>query len=511
MLPFISGKSPTFPPGKQPHSSLNSQSSLERIRWFMGSEVTQRFFEAEDFSQFRTRLDEETALLKKTFDDEAFSTRGDVAGFELEAWLVNQSGDPLADNEHFLNALDSPLVVPELAKFNIELNGSPCALTGKVFSRMHDELSATWQRCLDTADKLGCHLITIGTLPTAEADIFIDENMSGMLRYKSLNDRVMALRDGRHLQIDIEGTEGTEDLSLKHHDVMLEAAATSFQIHLQCHPQNAVRDFNASIIASAPLVAVGANSPFLFGHSLWDESRIPLFEQSVDVGEHNKPRVTFGTDYAHDSLFEIFEENRTQHLILLPMVQDAPPSKFNHLRFQNGTMWRWVRPLLGFDFDGQLHLRIEQRVPSAGPTLRDCVANAAFYYGMVRGFSLLPEPPELRLSFRDARENFYNAARYGLNARVIWHDGQQQQETNMSKLITTELLPLAKRGLQSLDIPEAEIRDFLDIIGARVDSGQNGAAWQRRWMRMNKGNLHELVLAYRELQDTNQPVHTWPL
>jgi gamma-glutamyl:cysteine ligase YbdK (ATP-grasp superfamily) len=318
----------------------------------------------------------------------------------------------------------------------------------------------------------------------------------------------MALRDGQKLAIDIEGDD---PLCLEHHDVMLEAATTSFQIHLQCRPDMAVRDFNASLISSAPLVAVSANSPFLFGHRLWDESRIPLFEQCVDVGEHNKPRVTFGADYVHDSLFEVFEENRRDHLILIPMVQDSPPEKFSHLRFQNGTMWRWVRPLLGFDFDGQLHLRIEQRVASAGPTPLDCVANAAFYYGMVKGMGLQSAAPESQLTFTDARENFYKAARYGLNARICWATDGRREEIGMRQLITEQLIPLAQRGLQSLNIPDMEIDEYLGIVASRVDNSQNGAAWQRRWMTRNEASLNDLVLAYRELQDTNQPVHTWPL
>lgn len=474
----------------------------------MGSEVQQRFFEAEDFSNFRARLDEETALLKTVFDLQAFSRRGDVAGFELEAWLIDEQGQPQAENEKFLEKLASPLVVPELARFNIELNGSPCALTGKVFSRLHDELSATWQRCVETAQEMGCNLLTIGTCPTAEPELFVDDNMSGMLRYKSLNDRVMALRDGQQLKIDIDGDDA---LSLRHHDVMLEAAATSFQIHLQCRPEWAVRDFNASLIASAPLVAAGANSPFLFGKTLWDESRIPLFEQSVDVGSHNKPRVTFGSDYVHQSLFEIFEENRTEHLILLPMVQDDPPNKFSHLRFQNGTMWRWVRPLLGFDFDGQVHLRIEQRVPSAGPTLKDSMANAAFYYGMVRGFAMQDKPPEVSINFHDARENFYTAARYGLNAQIVKHSDAPRREINMSAWILEDLLPMARLGLADFDIPVEEIEEYLGIVSARVENGQNGAAWQRRWKTLNQGSMQDMVRTYRQLQDSNQPVHTWPV
>ena len=50
---------------------------------------------------------------------------------------------------------------------------------------------------------------------------------------------------------------------------------------------------------------------------------------------------------------------------------------------------------------------------------------------------------------------------------------------------------------------------YLGIIGARVASGQNGAAWQRRWVAHHGGDLHALVAAYRKLQDSGDPVHEW--
>ena len=474
----------------------------------MGSEVPHRYFDADDFSHFRERLDNETALLKTLFEKGGFSPRGNVIGFELEAWLVDSAGNPAADNEQFLDKLGSPLVVPELAKFNIELNGSPCALTGKVFSRLYDELRATWRKCCETASYLDRTVLAIGTLPTAREKIFVTANMSSMLRYKSLNDRIMALRDGKKLQVNIEGDEF---LSLEHHDVMLEAAATSFQIHLQCYSNTAVRDFNASLIAAAPLVAIGANSPFLFGHALWDESRIALFEQAVDVGEHNKSRVMFGDDYVQDSMFEIFEQNRADHMILLPVLASEPPNKFAHLRFHNGTLWRWVRPLIGFDFDGQIHLRIEQRVASAGPTLIDCIANAAFYCGLIRGLGLERCSPETKLTFSVAKENFYNAARYGLGAQIRWWKEDGLIQTSIRQLIVEKLVPLASLGLQSLDIPDEEISRFINIIAERAENAQNGAAWQRRWMSLSGGSMHELVQAYTQQQSTERPVHCWAL
>ena len=472
----------------------------------MGEEIARRYFDGEDFSEFRRKLDEETDLLRRLFARGEFSQRGDVAGFELEAWLVDDVGDPVAKNDEYLSTLNNPLVVPELAAFNVELNGSPTALTGRVFSRLHDELSATWNSCLEVAKKTGCHLVTIGILPTIVESMLSSEFMSSMVRYQSLNDRVMALRDGKPLELKIEGEV---DLAMTHPDVMLEAAATSFQIHLQGKPESAVRDFNASIVASAPLVAASANSPYLFGHELWHETRIPLFEQAVNVGDRYLPRVGFGSGYAKDSLLEIFEENQRDHPILIPAVKNEPPSKFSHVRFQNGTLWRWNRPLIGFDFDGQVHLRIEHRVIPAGPTIKDCIANAAFYFGLIRGFSLDGDPIEAAIPFAVARDNFYTAARYGLNASVRWVVAGKQQEIAVRELISDHLLAKARRGLESQNIPDSEISDYLDVIAARVDSGQNGAAWQRRWMHLNSGDLHELVRAYRTRQDKGQPVHTW--
>ncbi len=470
----------------------------------MGDEIERRHFNAEDFSVFRFRLDDETKLLGEHFASELFSVRGDVAGFELEAWLIDANGDPLPKNHDFLERLSNPLVVPELASYNVELNGSPTALTGRTFSRLHDELSATWRDCCTAADDLGCHLVTIGILPTIRETLLSSEYMSKMVRYQALNDRVMALRDGKPLELQIEGDV---DLDMQHPDVMLEAATTSFQIHLQCKPDRAVRDFNAAIVASAPMVAASANSPLLFGRLLWDETRIPLFEQAVDTGDHYPHRVSFGTGYADDSLFEVFQENQKAHPILIPAVHDDAANKFSHVRFHNGTIWRWNRPLIGFDHDGQVHLRIEHRVVPAGPTVKDCVANAALFFGLVRGFGLESEPIEQRIGFEVTQTNFYNAARHGLAGRVVWGD----REVGIREHLLEELLPLARRGLQSYGIPAVDIDDYLGVIEARVETTQNGATWQRRWVAKHGLHPNALVMAYLERQDQGDPVHTWTL
>ncbi len=471
----------------------------------MGDEIEKSQFEPRDFVDFKDRLNREASLIHELFETDAFSHRGEVAGFELEVWLVDEKGHPLPVNQAYLEALNNPLVVPELSAFNIELNGSPTRLAGRTFSRLHDELSATWRDCNACAEAMGCQLVIIGILPTVTQQDLTPSHMSGMVRYQALNDQVVKLRGGEPLVLEIDGEE---PLRLTHDSVMIEAAATSFQVHLQCQPEDAVNTLNASAIASAPLVAVAANSPFLFGHALWDETRIPVFEQAVSLGAAHRPRVFFGSGYANHSLYELFEENLQEFDVLLPANLKDPESSFCYTRFHNGTIWRWNRPLLGFDFDGQPHLRIEHRVIPAGPTLSDCIANAAFYFGLVRGMVLQTEAMEQHIPFETAQNNFYRAARYGLQAELIWSENRR---ISVGRLILDELLPLAASALQSAQIPQEEINKYLSIIEARVKTGQNGATWQRAWIAKYGRDFAALTAAYLKHQQTDEPVHTWSI
>ena len=254
------------------------------------------------------------------------------------------------------------------------------------------------------------------------------------------------------------------------------------------------------------MVAVSANSPVFCGHVLWDETRIPLFEQAVAVGREHYPRVGLGHAYAKDSLFSCFEENLEHYRVLIPAVRDEADARFSHVRFHNGTIWRWNRPLIGFDFDGPIHLRIEHRVCAAGPSIRDCIANAAFYYGLVYGLIASGEHIEASIDFTTAQDNFYRAARDGLGATLHWKDGS---EVELRELLLSELLPLAQRGLESLGIPQTDVADYLGVIQARVASRQNGAEWQRRWIDRYGGDMSELTRAYIERQKTDKPVHEW--
>ncbi len=481
----------------------------------MGQEIQGGRFRKQDFEAFARRLDAETALLAQWHTQGTLSHRHGVGGFELEAWLVDAGGMPLPINEAFLERLnDDALVSPELSRFNIELNSTPLALGGDALRRMHRELEGNWGRCRATAAELGAELLMIGSLPTVSADQLVLENMSPMQRYRALNEQVLRLREGRPLELSIHGEEVLESL---HGDVMLEAATTSFQIHLQVDAARAVRYYNALQILSAPMVAISANSPLLFGKRLWAETRIPLFEQAVAVGGIASAaygplrRVSFGSGYARQSLQEVFEENRAHFPILLPVALSDVEGELEHLRLHNGTIWRWNRPLVGFDEDGTPHLRIEHRVIPAGPSIADTMANAALLYGLACALAESSEPPEAALEFALARDNFYQAARYGLDAHVHWLGGEQGRMRDLLQ----RLLPQAREGLEQLEVARADIDDYMGIIEARLQSGRTGAAWQLAWRERYGGNSNSdnaaLVNAYREQQNSGLPVHDWPL
>jgi hypothetical protein len=335
--------------------------------------------------------------------------------------------------------------------------------------------------------------------------------MSDLKRYRALNEQVLRLREGRPLELDISGRE---HLKVSHSSVMMEAATTSFQLHIKVHPRKAMRAYNASIIASAPMVAVAANSPYLFGHELWDETRIPLFEQSVAVGgfagaSHGPlRRVTFGSGYVRDSILECFVENEQHYPVLLPMRFHDGLEQMSHVRLHNGTIWRWNRPLIGFDYDGIPHLRIEHRVVPGGPTILDMIANAAFFYGLMEALMAAEIPPEQQLDFSVARDNFYTAAHHGMEAHITWLDGTRG---TVRHLVLTRLLPMARLGLERLEIDVADIDRYLGIIEARVETGQTGSVWQRAYAQRHDADLVEMTQVYRQNQDSGTPVHKWAL
>ncbi len=476
----------------------------------MGDEIRAEKFSESDAKRFRQALERETELLGRWFRERRFDDQAYQVGFELEAWLVDLDCHPLPHNDAYLERYNDPLCLPELSRFNIEFNTPHTPVGSGMLSLLHRQLDESWMRATDVAESMDMRLGMIGILPTVqESDLTVD-SMSQLKRYRALNERVMDLRKNRPLQIDIRGRDHLFSL---HEDVMLESACTSFQVHLQVPQSRTVAAYNASMALSAATTAMSCNAPFLFGRDLWDETRVPLFEQSVSLSTfagqtHQRiGRVGCGSGSARESLFEFFEENLDVFPVILPQPFKSEDEQFMHLKLHNGTIWRWNRPLIGSE-DGVPHLRIEHRVMPSGPTGIDMIANVAFWTGAMMAALEGGEGAVLDIPFMTARDNFYRAACTGLDAKVVWDDGAERP---ISELILETLLPMARRGLKASGLDESESDRYLDIIEARVEKRRTGARWMRAWRYSHDGNMRSLVGAYLTRQQSGVPVHEWPL
>lgn len=476
----------------------------------MGANVEKSKYSREEFDEFKSLLRKETAILRDWLNSESKSQTNDyVLGLELEAWIVDHNAIPSPDNKRILELVGDPLLVAELAKYNLEFNAPPAKMEGACFSKLQDDLENLWRKVQDKVQGMDRRLLMIGTLPTLRDDMLTMAYMSDMERYRAINERVFELKNSEPMKLKISGLD---ELDISHTDIMLESATTSFQIHLQSPHHETPATFNASIAASFAIVAAGANSPYLYGKDLWHESRIPTFEQALDVARfRNKEgnmqaRVTFGDGYVKENLGELFEENLDCYEVLLPNCFDKDPNWLSHLRLHNGNIWRWNRPIVGMNSNLSPSLRVEQRVLPAGPTTVDMIANMAFYTGLCLEFSKIDNMTEI-LPFEDMRDNFYACAKHGLDAKVTW---KGRKNIDVQTLILEELISVSRTGLQKFGIDQNDIEFYLNnIMTNRIRSGQNGAKWQRSWIQLNGHHFQGLVDAYFHLQEKGLPVHEW--
>ena len=475
----------------------------------MGEEISKGEFSLADFGRFEDVLRSETELLRTWFNDCVFEQGNGTIGYELEAWCINEDFSPAPRNEEFLNAFGSPMVVEELARFNVEFNAPPENLDRDALKRMAEHLQGLWRSAAAVARELGMRLAMVGILPTAQRSQLTLENMSNRERYRALNEQVLRMRHNNPLHMDIEGHE---HLICDQRDVMLESAATSLQIHLQVDQKNAARYYNAAQLLSGPIVAATSNSPFLFGYDLWAETRIPLFEQAVNTTDESSERypmparVTFGEGYLRCSLLELFNENLERFPVLLPALLAAKAEAMCHLRLHNGTIWRWNRPLVSFGDDGTPHLRLEHRVIPAGPSVPDIVANIALFLGLAHGAVRTLGDFEQRLQFAKTRENFYLAARHGLDAKLHWLDGGHGA---VRTLLLDQLLPMAREALNNLGIDGDDVGYYMDIVERRIRLRRTGTDWQRGFVRHHGKDISALASAYWKNQESGAPVCEW--
>jgi hypothetical protein len=443
---------------------------------------------------------------------------------EIELNLVDERADPAMRNADVLAAIADPDFQTELGQFNVEINVAPRRLAGdgtaEFEKRVRDSLNTAEQQ----ARQVGAHMVMIGILPTLRREHLTMASLSANPRYALLNEQIFAAR-GEDLDIRIDGIDR---LATTTDTIAPEAACTSTQFHLQVSPAQFAAYWNAAQTIAGVQVALGANSPLLFGKELWRETRIPLFEQATDTRSEEikaqgvRPRVWFGERWI-TSVFDLFEENVRYFPALLPICDGSDPAEImargdtpelSELRLHNGTIYRWNRPIYAVVRD-RPHLRVENRVLPAGPTVVDMIANGAFYFGLVRMLAEADRPVWSQMSFSAAEENFHACARHGIDASVFWPG---LGYVPVTELVLRRLLPMAREGLDRWGVSAGERDRLLGIIEQRCLTHRNGATWQVETLHaleddgnLDRGDaLREMLRRYLPLMHENLPAHEWP-
>jgi CBS domain-containing protein len=445
-------------------------------------------------------------------------------GAEQELFLVDSSLRPAPVALDVLAKLNHPQFTTEMGKFNIEANLRPRTLEGKCLHDLEDELTSLLGLAREAARGSGAEILLAGTLPTAHQYHLTLDNLTPKPRYFELN-RIMTKLRGPTYNIFIKGLD---ELNITHDNVMTEACCASFQVHFQVSPGSFAQIYNLAQLVTAPLLAAAVNSPLLLGQRLWQETRIALFQHSVDERSQSHmvrgtpPRVSFGECWLENSVIEIFREEIERFRVIMTteveddaqqVLQRGGIPNLDALRLHNGTVWRWNRPCYGIT-EGRPHLRIELRALPAGPSVLDEVANAAFAFGMLVG--LAPEYGDLRHSFpfEEAKQNFFVAARHGLNAQFTWPG---ERRITATELILGELLPVARSGLLNAGIVSGDVDRYLGVIEERVRRERTGSQWALQSLSAireqgSREACHRaLTSAMIENQKSGEPVHCWPL
>ena len=491
----------------------------------MGEQNVKQSSDEQDRRVFMKALLDEIRALEDMLSAGMFETDIRRIGAEQEMFLVDRSGRPSLTAMQLLDRIDDPRFTHELGLFNLEANLSPLRLGGSCLRELEKETQEVVDIARAKAAELHSRIALVGILPTLTRDHLTLDAMVPSPRYFALNEALLRLR-GSDFRISIKGID---QLNFGHDNLMLEACNTSFQVHFQVGADEFAHLYNIAQAVTGPLMAACVNSPILLGTRLWHESRIAVFEHSIDARSEahqargHKPRVHFGDHWIDESVIEIFKEDLARFRVILTtdfeddpigMVAQGITPKLNALRLHNGTVYRWNRACYGISDNGKPHLRIENRVIPSGPTVRDEIANAAFFFGMMSKLSRSVDDIRQHLNFSDVKANFLAAAREGLKAQQIWFDDQQ---ITAQALILETLLPMAREGLAEVGIDEEDIDRYMGTIKDRVERRRTGARWQLESLERlkNQASPHECLRAVTnsliEQQESGKPVGDWVL
>jgi CBS domain-containing protein/gamma-glutamylcysteine synthetase len=481
-----------------------------------------------DLKKFVRGLLDDLQALEHMLEHDWFETDIVRIGAEQEMCIVDsRTYKPAKINMDVIKRMkDYPWLDTELAQFNLETNMTPHEFKGDCLRLLENENLDYLKKIRQTVKKMGASIALTGILPTLRKSDLDLENLTPKPRYRALMDALASQLIGDTFELNLNGID---ELNLKHDSPLLEACNTSFQVHLQVAPKDFVCLYNIAQTLTAPVMAIAANSPIVFGKRLWHETRIALFQQSLDTRtshdhmRERSPRVNFGSGWLTDSILEIYREDVARFRVLmtadeledsLTKIMEGKTPKLKSLLVHNSTVYRWNRPCYGISANGKPHLRIENRVLPAGPTIIDATANAAFWLGAMVGMKKNCEDICQRLSWEDVRDNFLKAARYGIDSKFNWYDDKKFSATD---LIIHELLPIAREGLQERNVDSADIDRYLGIIEERAKAHMTGARWQLRAFTKLKQSITTdeaaavMTACIVKNQEKEMPVHTWEL
>ena len=478
----------------------------------------------EELQQFVVHLLKDSKALEKMLYDDMFEKEPIRIGAEQELCLIDKNWKPAMANLEVLKRANNPLFTTELARFNLETNMEPMVFSGRCLHNMENQLLGLLADLRKAANEIGLDIVLTGILPTIRKLDLTLENLTPIERYRALCEALKKLRGTEHLELKINGID---ELMTRHDSPLMEGCNTGFQVHLQVKPDEFVQKYNIAQAIAGPALACATNSPILFNRRLWHETRIALFQQSVDVRtagdnlRNRSPRVMFGNSWVKKSILEIYQEDIMRFKVLLGSTTESKdPFKelahgripsLDHLLVHNSTVYRWNRPCYGVA-DNKPHLRIENRVLPAGPTVKDEVANAALWLGLLNGLG--DHYPDITkvMEFDEAKSNFLNACRSGLYSRFYWTNGKKYDAI---ELLTKELIPIAMEGLKKANVDENDIKHYADILQERVESGQTGSQWMLRSYTnlLRKTSPEEasaaVTASINKQQKENIPIHKW--
>lgn len=489
----------------------------------MGDQKVNKFENPKKRQVFTKNLLDDLKALEQLIADDKFESHTQRIGAEQELGLVGKDWYPAMNYDKILKEVNDDHFTTELGRFNVEINLDPFEFSGDCFSKMHNQLDELVSKAKVAAEKNNSHVLLTGILPTINSNHLQFKNMTPNPRYKALNDMIKG-RKSAGFELNIQGID---ELKSYHPNILFEACNTSFQVHYQLTPQKFVKAYNWALAIAGPVLAVSANSPILGGKRLWNETRIALFQQSIDMRNttHLKrdlePRVTFGKEWLNKSVAELYQDNITRFNPLfapeimensMESIKNGKTPKLSALCLHSGTVYMWNRACYGISNNGQPHLRIENRYLPAGPTTLDEMANSVFWLGLMEGIPEEYENISELMDFEDARYNFYNAARTGLESHFKWVGKTIQAK----EFILNNCLEWAEKGLLKRNIDSKDITKYLQIIEARAKKGVTGSSWivNNFTSMLEKSTPYEaninITRSIHKLENTGKPVHLWP-